>query len=93
MGNNTIETVFKLEKTENEDILVKIRNGKNAPTICPYSQPMVIPDKYGIQVIPRICGSNCPLFDFYENKVILNCCGIVYDVEQQSVPENKILTL
>lgn len=87
---STKQTVYQIDENEAEDVLIKFRNGKKQPCLCPWTNALVIPDKYGIQVIPKVCGSSCPMFDVYENKVILNCTGTVYDVD---VSENSKFSL
>jgi hypothetical protein len=83
--------------TENygEQILNK-KTGKNTiKAVCPYSQPLVIPDKFGIQVAPRFCGSSCPMFDIFEfnNETFVNllCNRIKLKIEQDKESSIKLL--
>lgn len=83
--------------TENygEQILNK-KTGKNSiKAVCPYSQPLIIPDKFGIQVAPRFCGSSCPMFEIFEiaNETFVNilCNGVKYKIEQESESAIKLL--
>jgi len=72
------------------------KTGKNTiKAVCPYSQPLVIPDKFGIQVAPRFCGSSCPMFDIFEfnNETFVNllCNRIKLKIEQDKESSIKLL--
>jgi len=76
--------------TENygEQILNRKYENKSIKCVCPYSQPLVIPDKFGIQVAPRFCGSSCPMFDLFNSGtaifVNLLCNGVKYKIEKEA---------
>lgn len=78
-----MKTSHKLTKNGNEFILeITTEAGKQA-AICPFSTPLLIPDKFGIQVAPRYCGSSCPMFKIKEGSIELACKNISYDIEQE----------
>lgn len=70
-----METKFKLKEQNNEYILTKIINEKENFCVCPFSAPVLIPGQLAgqLQMIPRVCGSNCALFEVFDNNVVLNC--------------------
>lgn len=83
--------------TENYgELILNRKTDKNAiKAVCPYSQPLVIPDKFGIQVAPRFCGSSCPMFDIFnvadETFVNLLCNGVKLKIETNTQQGLKLL--
>lgn len=83
--------------TENygEKILNRKADKHSIKAVCPYSQPLVIPDKLGFQVAPRFCGSSCPMFDIFEigNETFVNllCNGVKVKIEQEKESGLKLL--
>lgn len=78
-----------------EKVLNKRYEKKSIKAVCPYSQPLLIPDKLGIQVAPRFCGSSCPMFDMFkvgtETFVNLLCNGVKVKIEDTEENSLKFL--
>jgi hypothetical protein len=70
-----METTFKIKDVNGENVLIKTTDKKENIAVCPYSAPIAVPGQLQgqIQLIPRVCGNNCALFEVVGNTVILNC--------------------
>lgn len=70
-----METKFKTKEINGEIVLIKTIENKETVTVCPYSAPLAVPGQLQgqIQLIPRLCGNNCALFEKVGNTVLLNC--------------------
>lgn len=70
-----MQTKFKVKEVNGETVLIKTTDNKEIISVCPYSQPLAIPGQLQgqIQLIPRVCGNNCALFEVVGNTVMLNC--------------------
>lgn len=70
-----METKFKVKEVNNELVLIKTNDAKETIAVCPYSAPIAVPGQLQgqIQLIPRVCGNNCALFEVLNNRVILKC--------------------
>lgn len=68
-------TKFKTKEVNGETVLIKQTDNKEIIAVCPYSQPLAVPGQLQgqIQLIPRVCGNNCALFEVVGNTVLLNC--------------------
>jgi hypothetical protein len=68
----------KLKEINNETVLIKIQDKKEVIAVCPYSAPIAVPGQLQgqIQLLPRLCGNNCALFEVVGNTVLLNCCKL-----------------
>lgn len=68
-------TKFKLKELNNETVLIKTEDKKEVIAVCPYSAPIAVPGQLQgqIQLLPRLCGNNCALFEVVGNTVMLNC--------------------
>ena len=68
-------TKFKLKELNNETVLIKTEDKKEVIAVCPYSAPIAVPGQVQgqIQLLPRLCGNNCALFEVVGNTVMLNC--------------------
>lgn len=68
-------TKFKTKEVNGETVLIKLTDNKEVIAVCPYSQPLAVPGQLQgqIQLIPRVCGNNCALFEVVGNTVLLNC--------------------
>lgn len=84
-----MKTTYKLNKNGNELILEKTTEAGKLNCVCPFSQPLLIPDKFGIQIAPRYCGSSCPFFEIVGDETILHCRSITFELE----PEKSNLLL
>lgn len=73
-----METKFKVKEINGETVLLKLNDQKETVAVCPYSAPIAVPGQLQgqIQLIPRICGNNCALFELVNNTVLLNCCKL-----------------
>jgi hypothetical protein len=73
-----MEINFKIKEINGENVLIKIIDKKEVIAVCPYSAPIAVPGQLQgqIQLIPRVCGSNCALFENFNNTVLLNCCKL-----------------
>lgn len=70
-----METKFKIKEVNGETVLLKTVDKKETIAVCPYSAPIAVPGQLQgqIQLIPRVCGNNCALFEVVGNTVMLNC--------------------
>lgn len=73
-----METKFKIKEVNGETVLIKTVDKKEIISVCPYSAPIAVPGQLQgqIQLIPRVCGNNCALFEIVNNTVLLNCCKL-----------------
>lgn len=73
-----MSTKFKVKELNNEVVLIKIDDKKETVAVCPYSAPIAVPGQLQgqIQLLPRVCGNNCALFEVVGNTVLLNCCKL-----------------
>jgi hypothetical protein len=81
-----METKFKLKEVNGENVLIKINDKKETIAVCPYSSPIAVPGQLQgqIQLIPRVCGNNCPLFEIIENIAYLHCNTLAYQIEKET---------
>lgn len=83
---------YKLTETDQETILTVLHRGKYVPTICPHNTPLLIKDQYGAQMVPRVCGSMCPMFDKHDNSgVFLHCSNRQIIIENVPAPWNSTI--
>lgn len=73
-----METKFKVKEVNGETVLIKTVDKKETIAVCPYSAPIAVPGQLQgqIQLIPRVCGNNCALFEVVGNSVLLQCCKL-----------------
>jgi hypothetical protein len=81
-----MQTKFKVKEVNGETVLIKIIENKETIAVCPYSAPLAVPGQLQgqIQLIPRVCGFNCALFEIIENRVYLHCNSMGYQIEQET---------
>lgn len=80
-----METKFKTKDLNGETVLIKTLDKKETVAVCPYSSPTAIPGQLQgqIQLIPRVCGNNCALFELVGNSVLLNCVKLSINLDTE----------
>ena len=81
-----MSTRFKLKELNNEIVLIKIDDKKETVAVCPYSAPIAVPGQLQgqIQLLPRLCGNNCALFELVADTVLLKCCKTSFTVTTET---------